>query len=393
MDTTTRNATLGDFAELLQQNAARRIDVVAPATAITSRDGVLLVSGTEAELTDDGVTTMDGRYRPTAVADEGLAQRLGIPVGYLKRLRADRPDLYDANVNGLLHGSPGPGWPPLPQLYPADSRKYLVRAYRGDDGGEGIARAVLSDSYRMIDNLDVLVATLDGVRAAGATVEVKRCDLTERRMYVKVEAPDVAVMAPALLRGYRSPFTGATGADNPLVHAGFRIVNSEVGCGAFQIVPEVTVQVCDNGMTITKDAMRAVHLGGKLDEGVIRWSADTQQKMLATVSAQARDAVAAFLDAGYVQRLIDSIEGKAAQQLANPAAAVEHVSKAMGYSAEQTAGVLDHFIRAGDTSCGGILGAVTSWAQTIEDADVAWEFGSTGLAALDAAAVPALVRF
>ena len=29
-------------------------------------------------------------------------------------------------------------------------------------------------------------------------------------------------------------------------------------------------------MTFTRDAMREVHLGGRLAEGVIRWSADTQ---------------------------------------------------------------------------------------------------------------------
>ena len=62
------------------------------------------------------------------------------------------------------------------------------------------------------------------------------------------------MLAPALLAGYRTPFTGAAGADNPVVFAGFVITNSETGCGAFTLTPRLVVQVCRNGMTITRDA-------------------------------------------------------------------------------------------------------------------------------------------
>ena len=34
----------------------------------------------------------------------------------------------------------------------------------------GVARALLSDSYKVIDNLDALMATLDGIRQAGVEV-------------------------------------------------------------------------------------------------------------------------------------------------------------------------------------------------------------------------------
>src|SRR6266702_4316965 len=84
-------------------------------------------------------------------------------------------------------------------------------------------RAFLSDGYKIIDNLDVLLAALDGVRQSGFPGRVAGCDLTERRMYVRVVCEQVAVLAPLLLAGYRSPFTGAAGADNPVVFAGFVI--------------------------------------------------------------------------------------------------------------------------------------------------------------------------
>ena len=106
-----------------------------------------------------------------------------------------------------------------------DDRRFLLRCLRGEDGG-GAARAFLSDGYKIIDNLDVLLAALDGVRQAGIPVRVDGCDLTERRMYVRVVCEQVRVLAPALLAGYRSPFTGAAGADNPVVFSGFVITNS-----------------------------------------------------------------------------------------------------------------------------------------------------------------------
>ena len=292
-----RNATLGDLADVLKQQHARKIDVVAPATKIRMEEGVLKISDTEQILSADGVTATAGLYRPTTVADEGIASKIGVPIQYLRRMRDERPDLLDANVNGWLHGRKAKwGYPsreeaeslgiPSGQQYekrpatPGDSRSFLVRCFRGDEQEIGVARAFLSDRYKVVDNLDALTAALDGVRQAGVEIKVEGCDLTDRRMYVRIVAPEVQALAPALLRNYRSPFTGALGADNPTVFAGFEISNSEVGGGAFTITPRLVIQVCNNGMKMTKDALRAVHLGGQLDEGVIRWSEDTQQKTI-----------------------------------------------------------------------------------------------------------------
>jgi cell wall-associated NlpC family hydrolase len=84
-----------------------------------------------------------------------------------------------------------------------------------------------------------------------------------------------------------------------VVFAGFAVANSETGCGACTITPRLVAQVCANGMTITRDAMRAVHLGERVEEG-IRWSGDTLDRQLTLVTAKARDAVTAFLSPGYV---------------------------------------------------------------------------------------------
>ena len=121
----TRNATLADMVTILRSQRARRLDVVAPASAIHAHDGNLVIDSTVSQLGADGVTSAAGTYRPTAVADEGIADKLGISLAYLRRLRAARPDLWDANVNGWLHGDELAG-------YPADDRKFLVRLFQAD---------------------------------------------------------------------------------------------------------------------------------------------------------------------------------------------------------------------------------------------------------------------
>lgn len=372
---TLRYANLGDLADMLKDQQTRKLDVIVPASKITSEDGRITVQDAAHEITTDGVTTKSVTLNPTAVFDEGLSDKLGIPLSYMRRLRSERTDLLDQNVNGWLHGLDDP-----------DPRAFLVRSFTDGDGG-GVARAFLSDSYKMIDHLDALTAVLDGVRKTGADVQVVNCDLTERNMYVKVAAQQVQVYARDLLKGYRSPFTGASGDENPVVFAGFVIRNSETGDGAFSITPSMTIQVCKNGLTVTKDAVRAVHLGSKLDHGIVRWSDETQQKTLELISLKTTDAVSTFLDVEYMQRAISRLTDDASKPLSGPLdQVVRQVGKKLAFGDDVTNGVLDHFMRGGQFTAGGVMQAVTSYAQTVVDADAAWALEGAGIRALEVAA-------
>ena len=190
---TARNASIEDLVALLRGQQTRKVDVVAPASAIRAEGGLLVLDGTEPVLGPDGVTMTAGAYRPTDVCDAGIAGKLGIPAAYLRKMRVSRAGLFDANVNGWLAG---------------DDRSFFVRCLRGDDDQTGVARAWLSDGYKPIDHLDTLMAVFDGIRAAGQDVTIDSCDLTERRMYVRVRCEAVQVFA------------------------GFVVANSETGCGA-----------------------------------------------------------------------------------------------------------------------------------------------------------------
>ncbi|MER7363497.1 DUF932 domain-containing protein [Nonomuraea wenchangensis] len=368
---TTRNGRLEDLVDLLRHQQAHKVDVVVHSDQIRATGTRLQLIGTPPLLTPTGVTTTAGLYLPTSVCDQGVADKLRIPPQYLRRLRTERPALYDANVNGWLE-----------EL----DRRFLLRALHPGGDGEGVARAFLSDSYRILDNLDVLMAALDGVRQSGAQVQIEGCDLTERRMYVRVVCEQIRALAPDLLGEYRSPFTGASGADNPVVFAGFVISNSETGCGAFSIVPRLLVQVCRNGLTIPVDALRHIHLGGRMGEGVVRWSDDTRRKNLDLVAAQARDAVTTFLDLGYVRAKVQELTGLARTPLADPSRAIELVAKRLAFGEEQQEQILAHFIRGADLSAGGVMHAVTSVAQTLPNADVAADMEGQAVRALQLAA-------
>lgn len=264
--------------------------------------------------------------------------------------------------------------PVLREAIPGDSRSHLLRAFTGDADGPGIARAFLSNAYRPIDHLDGLMAALDGVREAGVETRVHSADLTDRRMVVRIVCPEVQALAPTLLAGYRSPYSGASGSDNPTVFAGLKFTNSETGHGAWQVVPELRVQVCDNGMTLTKHALREVHLGSRLDAGVIRWSDDTVQAAVALVRKQTRDAVATFLDVDYMTRVITEVEGRAAEDLSGDRIEdnVRALTKPLGYTRAQQDGILASFIQGGQITRGGVYNAVTAYAQTL-DADTRFD--------------------
>ena len=79
---------------------------------------------------------------------------------------------------------------------------------------------------------------------------------------------------PAAARGERKDYPPG---QEPIVFAGLKVTNSDVGEGARSIAPEIVVQICGNRLTLTA-ADRAVHLGSQKDEGVIQWSSAPRKR-------------------------------------------------------------------------------------------------------------------
>ncbi|WP_337825211.1 hypothetical protein [Amycolatopsis sp. A1MSW2902] len=173
-----------------------------------------------------------------------------------------------------------------------------------------------------------------------------------------------------------------------MVFAGFVVANSEVGHGAFTITPRVEVQVCKNGMTLQRDALRSPHLGGRLDHGQIRFSDATQRKNVELVKSQTADAVRTILDTDYLTKVITEMTEKAAAKVSEPSHTIERVKTELRYTDAQRDAILSHFLKGGDPTAGGVMHAVTSAAQVIRDtdADRAHEMETHAVRALDIAA-------
>lgn len=394
--TTLRNASLQDLAGTLKSQADSRYDVVVHSDNLRSQGGNIVVAdGTvEHELTAEGVTsiTSEVTLKPTQMFESGLAQRLAIPGAYLGKCReTGELDLFDHNVNTWLSRS---------------NKSWFVRAFKGEDGADGIARAFLSDRFGCIDNFDVLLSALQGVRDAGVTAHVVGADLSERKMSVRVVVPEIAELAPVLLENYRSPFGQGYRGDvtsdraraeklaefglapngQPIIFAGFVIENSETGGSAFTITPRLTVLACFNGMQFTDDRLRKVHLGSQMDQGLIKWSDATNIKQMELVKSQATDAVQTFCNVDYIKAKIAQAEEKAGVAVTHPTEVIKNVCDTLKFTQDEADGILGHFIAGGQVTAGGVMQAVTSFSQTVLDPDRANEIEALGMQAMLVAA-------
>ena len=397
-----RNATLEDLVARLRDEQPRKLDVVVPAEKIRFNEGALLLQGVDPILADDGVDDPNGSYCPARVALDAIAAKLDIPARYLRRTHEELPGLFDDTANGWLRWQveqAGKSGKPAPS--------YMLRMLRGKDGGDGILRSVSSDRYKIIDNLDVLLAALDGIRQAGVSVSIDGCDLTEKRMYVRMWSPEVQALAPDLLRGYRSPFdagirrAGDSGwtidsarraaagegqafepGTEPVVFAGFEIRNSEVGQGRYAVTPRILVKVCRNGLVLPLDAVEATHVGVRLDAGVVGYSGDTMDKALALITAQTRDGVQAFLDGAYLVKRVEELEREAGTPVQDPERAIQVLARSARIDQARQDEILKHFLIGGQLTAGGVMQAVSSVAQTQTDADMAAELEALALRAM-----------
>lgn len=400
---TLRHANVEDLIRTLEHQHRQKVDRV-----VSVRSGIRLLNGNvevagmddisvppvEEDITEYGVTpgqpgyTVDvnGAYLPTAVADGQLAQLFKIPVQYLRRLREENIDLLDANVNM---------WAPRgvrleSGTYDPD-KKVLLRLLWGDDGTDttvGVCRAILSDRYGARDNLDTAMAVLDGMTAAGLGAQhIIGADLSDNRFYLYVAAPEVNALAPVLLDGY-SPYRRMSTIDLPRVHCGFAVTNSETGGGALAITPRIVVEWCKNGMQIPKEALRKVHLGTKLDEGNVLWSARTRDAANELTRSQVIDAVHSFLSPEFLNHQIEVLQRDCTTEIdpQHVTDTIENVGAKLQYTKSERNGILAHFIKGGQLTSGGVLHAVTSYSQQIESPDRSWDVESSAVEAMHLAA-------
>lgn len=141
-----------------------------------------------------------------------IAEKLEIPLKYYHKMGSEAPELLARNVN----------------TWPERSEKDFFIRGMGDS-----VRAFLSDRYRVIDHLDVLLCALNELQAHSA--EIEDCFLSEIEMNIKVKS-----------QGLRDFVRHK----DDLIMGGLFLTNSETGHKALRIEPRLFRVKCSNGMII-----------------------------------------------------------------------------------------------------------------------------------------------
>lgn len=327
-------ATVSTFSSTLERLRAQeqaKVDVV-----LDTRDDVRMVPTAGEDLPR---VMMEFAGRVPGLGDTGLpvhdhahkqiARRSNIPVPFYRRLEETHPDLLAHTVSTLWRREPKPT---------------LVRAFAADSENEGV-RAMLSDRYRVVDNLSFLTAALQEAEQHGAVVESAHVDDT--RLYAKLLTPRIETVK-----------------QGDAVQAGAIIRNSEVGDGRISVAPFIKFLICSNGMVSDKQYNR-FHLGGVLDAGI--QSAETQHRENEYIFSAVRDWLRFVLGPDSTEEIVAQIQQADATRIdAAPRLAVANVVRRGGLSKSEGDGVLERFLRADNDSHRSMVDAVTHLAHTGE---------------------------
>lgn len=276
--------------------------------------------------------------------------------------REDDLSLIDHNVTHWLHNA---------------KKNYLLRSFIDKENKEGVARGLLSDRYNVMDNYDVMLATLQAVKETGVNVQIESGDITDKKFYLRFTCPDIEVEAPELLKNYKVPNGNPSG--NGII-TGFVISNSETGFGTFSISPRAVVLACSNGMIFKNDAFAKRHLGSKLDEySSIDWSEGTRTKNFELVCSQVKDAIKTYASKDYLTGKIQDLQDKGNKQLEHPIDCVKNVTKHLAVAEEKEKSILDYFFKSGDSTGFGVTQALTYFAQHDANPEERYELETKGV--------------
>jgi hypothetical protein len=355
-----KNLSLQEIVQQLQKQNLLKQDFVVPSRYLKMVDSNLIVLN-ESKLdslskllieTGISVNEDDLEKIQLSVLDcchSQISSKLDIPKRYYDKMLGNDSfhHLLDYNVTN---------WFSL-----KNENNFFLRTFIDKEQKTGIARAILSDRYNVLDNYDVMLATLDAIRESGINVQIESGDITDTKFYMRFVCPDIEIDAPEILKNYRLP-DGSKGGNG--IISGFVISNSETGNGKFSISPRAVVLACRNGMIFRNDAFQKTHLGAKMDEySTIDWSEETRQKNYELVCSQVKDAIKYYASQEYLGAKIHDLIEKGNKELNYPIETIKNVSKHLSISEEKESSILNYFIKSGDTNAFGVTQALTYFAQ------------------------------
>tara|TARA_B110000503_G_scaffold138737_1_gene225527 strand:+ start:5256 stop:6470 length:1215 start_codon:yes stop_codon:yes gene_type:complete len=372
-----KNLTITEVVSELQKDNLRKNDMIVPSRLLSMVEGKIIVKSNEDNdalnklLVETGITMEDSAYNiiELGVLDtchSHLSSRLNIPKKYYDLMNGEEDlSLIDHNVTHWLHNA---------------NKNYLLRSFIDKEEKNGVVRGLLSDRYNVMDNYDVMLATLQAVKETGINVQIESGDITDKKFFLRFTCPDIEVEAPELLKNYKVP--NGSPSNNGII-TGFVISNSETGFGTFSISPRAVVLACSNGMIFKDDAYAKRHLGSKLDEySTIDWSEGTRTKNFELVCSQVKDAIKTYASQDYLKGKIQDLSDKGNKELNHPIDCVKNVTKHLIIGEEKEKSILDYFFKSGDSTGFGVTQAITYYAQHNASPEERFELESKGVEVL-----------
>lgn len=374
-----RHINLPELVQELQNENLKKRDFILPSDCLSMENGKFIISNCKNNeelgkiLNETGIDYVDSNHSIALdcldTMKSHLAEKLNIPSRYYQRMDKEALGLLDHNVTHWLRKA---------------NQNYMVRSFIDKNEEKGVARAILSDRFKVIDNYDILLAALSAIKETGLNIQLdsQGADISEKCLYLRFICPDIEIQAPELLRNYRPNGEKSKCGDG--IISGFTISNSEVGAGALTIAARAVILACDNGMVKTDEKFHQRHLGARMEEfSTIQWSEDTKQKNLELIINQIKDSIKHFVSEQFLGEFVMDLINKGKNQVENPADCIKNVSNTMGFTEEQANDILSIFIKSGDTSAFGVTQALTYYAGRQEDPDLQWEIEKNAIAILD----------
>ena len=313
-----RNLSLPDLIQTVNQEERQKKDhlIESNTLSVTTRDNTsyLNIPGRFSE-----------SYALNDTARVQLATRLEIPYRYAEKLRMEEPRLLDQNLNTLFRRS---------------NEKRLIRTLGNS------CRAVLSPSYRILDNYSFLGAVLP-MLAQLPDAKLNEAYLTETHLHISL------VFQSA--QGYVKP-------GDP-VRYGVMLANSEVGMGSLSVWSFIHRLVCSNGLVVTEadgPGVRRVHLGKRMED-LTKLPNDRE------VWLEYGDVVQSTADNRRLPQILHRLQLAAQTPIMDePEEAVEKMAKKFQLTKDEGERVLSRYIAGSDLSTWGLVNAVTEAAKESE---------------------------
>jgi hypothetical protein len=283
-------------------------------------------------------------YHPSAHATRQLAQTLQMSGHYVKRLQASGySDLLAHNLQELLRREP--------------DRSHMVRTV-----GER-ARAVLSDSFRTVDNWDVLKASLQAVQQAGGEVWNLRHDNDGGTF--RFQAWNPAIREQLKMERAHDIFRPGKDDGEPFLYPVISVGNSELGTGSTFGSIGFIDGICSNTCIWSREVAK-VHLGRKKDAGEYLASDETRALESQMVVSQIRDLIRTAFNPEAFQAFVRKVEASMGREVPQEVKATQLVTatcKLHKLPDEHAEALLESFLQRGDRSCYGLASAVNSLAR------------------------------